>query len=123
MPGEEFSRDQPGPSARFRPGPGQLGEHAALQTAKPAAGGGGGRHSQRGAHRRTSDQSGRSGSLGLGLTQRPQETPDQRHLLYGLAHTNAKGLGRDLPFGLWAYHNGLYSELAPGKKFPDWMDG
>ncbi len=36
---------------------------------------------------------------------------------------NAKGLGRDLPFGLWAIHNGYFPELAGADKVPlDWMD-
>lgn len=50
------------------------------------------------------------------------ETPDQRHLLYGLMHTNAQELGRNLPFGLWALHNGLFPEIASGARPLDWLD-
>jgi hypothetical protein len=32
------------------------------------------------------------------------------------------GLGRDLPFGLWAIHNGYFASLAPGKQPIDWFD-
>ncbi len=117
----EFTRDQPGPAAQFRPGPGQLGEHAALQGLKPASArrpaGARGRADQRRAQRVD-----HTGQHALGLSQRPEETSDQRHLTYGLAHANSQGLGRDLPFGLWAYQNGLYPELAQGQQFPDWLD-
>jgi len=50
------------------------------------------------------------------------QTPDQRHLLYGLMHENSQQLGRDLPFGLWAIHNGMLPELAPGRQPVDWLD-
>ena len=112
-----FSRDQPGPAPRFRPGPGQLGEHAALQGTrapgqprKPAR-----RQSRSGASQ------GRQGAP-LGMGQRPERQTDNTHLLFGAMHANIQSLGRDLPFGLWALHNGYFSDLAPGKQPVDWLD-
>jgi len=57
----------------------------------------------------------------MGTPQR-QEDPSQAHLVYGLMHENIKSLGRDLPFGLWALHNGYFSDLAPGRQPVDWLD-
>jgi hypothetical protein len=37
-------------------------------------------------------------------------------------HANAQGLGRNLPFGLWALQNGHFPELAQGQKPYDWLD-
>lgn len=46
------------------------------------------------------------------------------HLVMGLMHSNAVGLGRDIPFGLWALHNGHFPALArQGMEPIDWMDG
>jgi hypothetical protein len=116
-----FSRDQPGPAPRFRPGPGQVGEHAALQATRAAQrhpAQPGGRQRQQRAERQ---QRPSGASLGMGTPQ-PEQPPDQSHLFYGLLHANIQGLGRDVPFGLWALHNGYFPELAPGKTPFDWIE-
>ena len=112
-----FSKDQPGPPPRFRPGPGQLGEHAALQGAKAP--------SHPGRSRRRQGRTGTSGGhqgAPLGMGQRPERETDNTHLLYAALHANIQGLGRDLPFGLWALHNGYFPDLAPGQQPVDWLD-
>lgn len=111
-----FSRDQPGPRPRFRPGPGQLGEHAATQSLKPPPA----RQRGQGRQARQPRQSRQGAPLGMG---RPQEREtDNSHLLYGAMHHNIQSLGRELPFGLWAIQNGYFADLAPGKEMVDWLD-
>lgn len=114
----EFSRDSPGPQPRFRPGPGQTGEHAALQALRPPP-----QHRQQ-AHgaRQARGGGGQRQSSPLGMGQRQEQEPDNSHLLYAAMHENSQQLGRELPFGLWALHNGHFSDLAPGKVPVDWLD-
>lgn len=112
-----FSRDQPGPGPRFRPGPGQLGEHAALNAGKSS-----GSSAAPSRKRRQGQGQNQQQGSSLGLPQRQEAPPDQTHLIYGLRFNNAQGLGRDLPFGLWALHNGYFSALAQGMAPVDWTD-
>lgn len=111
---DRFSRDNPGPRPRFRPGPGQLGEHAALQVGRPSR--------QATPTPRRTRQRDVPRANGLGLPAPPEQKVDDGHLLYGLRHLNSVGLGRDLPFGLWALHNGHFPELAKGQQPFDWLD-
>ena len=41
---------------------------------------------------------------------------------YALRHLNAKGLGRDLPLGLWLANSGHILNLAPGRPTYDWLE-
>lgn len=115
----EFSSDQPGPAARFKPGPGQLGEHAALQGTRSP---GGGRAHPASPRQRQAHGGGQVRQAGREHSQGQAQEQDQRHLVYGLMHLNAQRLGRDVPFGLWALHNGYFGELAPGHQPVDWLD-
>jgi hypothetical protein len=117
-PGQGFSRDKPDPPTRFRANPGQLGQHAALAGLK------GGRQPSPPSPRQQAPRSAASGSQRLGLPQMPQPEGNNMHLVMGLMHQNIAGLGRDLPFGLWALHNGFFPSLAsPGMEPLDWLDG
>jgi hypothetical protein len=54
----------------------------------------------------------------------PQQEQNNMHLVMGLMHENAAGLGREMPFGLWALHNGFFPAIAkPGMEPIDWLDG
>jgi hypothetical protein len=110
-----FSRDSPGPAPRFRPGPGQTGEHAALQGLRPPA-----QHRPSSGRRQRAAQVHQGAPLGMGRP--PEQETDNTHLMYGAMHQNAQALGRDLPFGLWALHNGYFPDMAPGKTPVDWLD-
>ncbi len=118
----DFSSEHAPPRRRFRPGPGQVGQHAGLQATKqPAAGGS--RPAARGGEGR-----GRP-NLGLPNTPPPQapsgeEAPptDHRHLVAAAQYANMKDLGRDSPFGVWFINNGHFRQLfEPGQVPYDWF--
>jgi len=115
----QFSPDRPDPPTRFRPSTGQIGQAAALKGIRGRAGGGGTRAGQ------TERRQGQGGQAGgrLGLPQVPQPEGDNRHLVPALHHANIQDLGRDIPFGLWAIHNGYFPELAGKGREPfDWVE-
>jgi len=47
--------------------------------------------------------------------QNPDEPQDMRYIQLGMQHFNMKGLGRDIPYGVWATLTGNYRQYAePG---------
>lgn len=112
-----FSRDRPDPPTRFRPSTGQIGQAAGLKGLRKGPGG----SAPKGAERRQSS-GGQAGSR-LGLPDLPQQEGDNRHLIPALHHANIQDLGRDIPFGLWAVHNGYFPEIAGKGMEPfDWIE-
>ncbi len=109
----EFSRDNPPPPQRFRPNPGQLGQAAAMRNGQ-------GQRRSNSPSRQPASESGRS--TGRALPALPERQGSNDHLVYALQHAAAQGLGRDIPFGLWAQHNGLFAKLAPGQVPADWLE-
>lgn len=116
-----FSRDNADPPTRFRAGPGQTGQAAAMQAIRPKASPGPKPGQGRSQERRKGGGESSAGRLGL-----PDLEPQQgsnRHLLPALHHANIQDLGRDLPFGLWAVHNGYLPEIAGKGVEPfDWLE-
>lgn len=120
----QFSVDHGAPPARFKPGPGQIGQAAAMKAhrggGKPP---GGGKVSGKGGGGSGSDHS-------LGLPGAPAPGPeasppaDNRHLMILAQHQNMKQLGRDIPFGIWATNTGLFRQLGmqPGQQPFDLFD-
>ena len=113
----QFTPDRPDPPTRFRPSTGQIGQAAALRASRKGPGG----SAPRGERRGSASQQGASSRLGLPQLAQPQG--DNRHLLPALHHANIQDLGRDIPFGLWAVHNGYFPEIAGKDRVPfDWIE-
>jgi hypothetical protein len=97
--------------AKFSPGAGNIGAQAAAhalrgkpQSAAPA---------QKGASSgKSSGQSQQFGHPDFGQAEQPQEQTDFRHVDLVGQHFNMKGLGRDVPYGVWSWLTGNYRQLA-----------
>jgi hypothetical protein len=114
-----FSTDRPDPPTRFRASTGQIGQAAALKGLGRSGSVGGGKSQ---AERRKGGEGSASHSR-LGLPQIPQQEGNNRHLIPALHHANIQDLGRDIPFGLWAIHNGYFPEIAGKDRVPfDWIE-
>lgn len=112
----QFSSDQGKPPAQFRPSVGNVGAKMAAQALRPKGSG-------------TAPQKKSSASKGQGLGSSrlghpaygqketaPKQPQDNGHLELVGQHFNMKGLGRDVPFGVWAGLTGNYRRLAePGR--------
>jgi hypothetical protein len=110
----EFSRDGAAPPRRFRPNPGQLGQAAAMRGERTGQ--------SRSSQPRRQSGAASDRTTGRALPALPESEGNNDHLVYALQHAAAQSLGRDIPFGLWAQHNGLFGALAPGKVPADWLE-
>ncbi len=98
--------------AKFSPGAGNIGAQAAAhalrrppgQPAQPKGQSGGPQ-----GQRSTSQQ---FGHPDFGQAEQPQEQTDFRHVDLVGQHYNMKGLGRDVPYGVWSWLTGNYRQLA-----------
>lgn len=117
----EFTRDGSDPPIRFRASRGQSGQAAAMSAIRPRSAPGpkpGSSRDQKG--QRSSAPAG--GQLGL-PGQSEAQPGNNNHLVPALNHANIQGLGRDVPFGLWALHNGLLGEIGgEGIEPYDWLE-
>lgn len=118
----QFSSDQGKPPARFTPKSADVGSRAAERALKSHHGGGqgpgqgspskprpGGSQPQLG-HPRFDQGPGQAAGQAPDPSQ--DQSQDTRHLdLVGSWH-NMKGLGRDIPWGVWAGLSGNYRQLA-----------
>jgi len=102
------------PPKQFKPGPGQTGQAAALHRSpgRPPAGP---------SAQKDRQKSERKSDARLGIPEpEAQPPPDLRHLVIGLHHHNAVGLGRDIPIGQWILRNGLLTQVGkPGMQAYD----
>jgi hypothetical protein len=121
----QFSSDHgKAPPPRYTPAAGNIGAKAAERALKPGRG-------QAQAQGRPQPQGGRSGQASLGHPnfdqqdqggqgQDPEQPKDNGHLeLVGAWH-NMQGLGRTMPWTVWAGLTGSYRQLAkPGQPMFD----
>jgi hypothetical protein len=102
--------------ARFSPRAGNIGAQAAQ---KRPRGGGGGQKLGRAAPQPQQDQ-GQPQKVGRPQPQQqgddPSQPQDLSYLQLSLQHFNMKGLGRDVPYIVWANRTGNYRQYAqPGR--------
>src|SRR5215467_10223482 len=105
------------PPARFTPRAGNIGAKAAEQALKSQRGQapGGAQGSSGGlkqVHPRLGHPDALSGGQGGSQGQQDDQPQDNRHLEMVGGWTNMRGLGRDVPFTVWAGVTGSYRQFA-----------
>jgi hypothetical protein len=105
--------------ARFSPRAGNIGVQAAQQKGRGRAGGGGlGRSAP------SKSQGGESEAVGRPAPEEdPSQPQDMSYLNLALQHFNMKGLGRNVPYLVWANLTGNYQRYAqPGRPVWDYLE-
>lgn len=112
---DQFSQDHGKTPTRFSPATGNIGARMAERALKPSGKSQPTTGRSRGRGRSDGSSAPSFGHPDFGFQGEGQPV-DNRHLeLVGLHH-NVKGLGRDVPFGVWATLSGNYRQLAqPGR--------